>query len=57
MTDFSTPYLTLLKLTKDFHENFNTGNYQQAYEISIDIVDTAQKLEDVARKAWDANID
>ena len=54
MNDFSTPYLALQKLMKNFHEAINKGNYQQAHEISIDIVDVAQNLEDVSKKLRDA---
>jgi len=57
MTDFSTPYLALHKLMKDFHETINKGNYQQAHEISIDIVDVAQQLEDISKGLRDAFTD
>ena len=48
MTDFSTPYLALHKLLKDFHETITKGNYQQAYEIAVDITDVSQQLADIA---------
>lgn len=57
MNDFSTPYLALNKLMKSFHEAINKGNYQQAHEISIDMVDVAQNLEDVSKKLRDAYTD
>jgi hypothetical protein len=57
MIDFSTPYLALHKLMKSFHENINKGNYQQAHEISIDIVDVAQQLEDISKGLRDAFTD
>ena len=57
MMDFSTPYLALHKLMKDFHETINKGNYQQAHEISIDIVDVAQQLEDISKGLRDAFTD
>ena len=57
MIDFSTPYLALHKLMKDFHETINKGNYQQAHEISIDIVDVAQQLEDISKGLRDAFTD
>ena len=57
MMDFSTPYLALHKLMKDFHESILKGNFQQAHEISIDIVDVAQKLEDISKGLRDAHID
>lgn len=49
MTDYSTPYLALHRLIKDFHEATLKGQYQQAYEISVDITDVAQQLEDIAK--------
>ena len=57
MNDFSTPYLALHKLMKVFHETINKGNYQQAHEISIDMVDVAQQLEDVSKGLRDAYTD
>jgi len=42
---------------KDFHETINKGNYQQAHEISIDIVDVAQQLEDISKGLRDAFTD
>jgi len=57
MNDFSTPYLALHKLMKSFHEAINKGNYQQAHEISIDMVDVAQALEDVSKGLRDAHSD
>lgn len=49
MTDFSTPYLALHKLMRDFHETITKGNYQKAYEIAVDITDVSQQLEDIAK--------
>ena len=57
MNDFSTPYLALHKLMRDFHETITKGNYQQAHEISIDIVDVAQELEDISKGLRDAYTD
>jgi len=57
MNDFSTPYLALHKLIKSFHESITKGNYQQAHEISIDIVDMAQALEDISKGLRDAHTD
>ena len=57
MIDYSTPYLALNKLIKDFHETITKGNYQQAHEISIDIVDVAQQLEDISKGLRDAFTD
>lgn len=49
MIDYSTPYLALNKLIKDFHAATIKGEYQKAYEISVDITDVAQQLEDIAK--------
>jgi hypothetical protein len=49
MTDFSTPYLALQRLMRDFHAATIKGQYQQAYEISVDITDLSQQLEDIAK--------
>jgi len=49
MIDYSTPYLALQKLMKDFHAATIQGNYAKAYEISIDITDLSQQLEDIAK--------
>lgn len=49
MTDYSTPYLALHRLIKDFHEATLKGQYQKAYEVSVDITDVAQQLEDIAK--------
>lgn len=57
MNDFSTPYLALHKLMRDFHETITKGNYQRAHEISIDIVDVAQELEDISKGLRDAYTD
>ena len=57
MNDYSTPYLALHKLMKDFHETITKGNYQRAHEISIDIVDVSQDLEDISKGLRDAHTD
>jgi hypothetical protein len=49
MIDFSTPYLALHKLMKDFHDATIQGEYKKAYEIAIDITDLSQELEDIAK--------
>ena len=49
MIDYSTPYLALHKLMKDFHAATIHGDYAKAYEISIDITDLSQQLEDIAK--------
>ena len=57
MNDFSTPYLALHKLMRYFHETITKGNFQRAHEISIDIVDVAQELEDISKGLRDAYTD
>jgi len=54
MNDPVTYLLILDKLIKSFYENFNIGNYQRAHEISIDMTDISQQLEDVIKKLRDA---
>ena len=49
MTDFSTPYLALQRSIKEFHDATLKGEYQRAYEISMDITDLSQQLEDIAK--------
>ena len=49
MTDFSTPYLALQRSIRDFHNATLKGEYQRAYEISVDITDLSQQLEDIAK--------
>lgn len=57
MTDFSTPYLALHRLVRDFHDATLKGEYKRAYEISVDITDVAQKLEDIAKGLANAYFD
>jgi hypothetical protein len=57
MNDYSTLYLALHKLMRDFHETITKGNYQRAHEISIDIVDVSQQLEDISKELRDAYTD
>jgi phage gp36-like protein len=54
MNDYSTPYLALHKLMRDFHETILKGNYQHAHEIAVDITDVAQALEDISKELRDA---
>ena len=49
MNDYSKPYITLQILMKEFHEATLKGHYQLAYEISIDIAEIAEQLEQVAQ--------
>jgi hypothetical protein len=55
MNDPVTYLLTLDTLLKNFYEHFNVRNFQRTYEISLDMVDIAQQLEDLAKKLRDAN--
>lgn len=48
MNDYSKPYITLQLLMKEFHEATLKGQYQVAYEISVDIAEIANQLEHVA---------
>jgi phage gp36-like protein len=57
MIDYSTPYLALHKLMRDFHETILKGNYQRAHEIAVDITDIAQALEDISKELRDAYTD
>jgi phage gp36-like protein len=57
MNDYSTPYLALHKLMRDFHETILKGNYQRAHEIAVDITDIAQALEDISKELRDAYTD
>ena len=55
MDDISTFYLVLQRLSRSLYEEVNNKNYVKAHEISIDMVDIAQKLEDISKKLRDAN--
>jgi hypothetical protein len=55
MDDISTFYLVLQRLSRSLYEEVNNKNYAKAHEISIDMVDIAQKLEDISKKLRDAN--
>jgi len=57
MIDFSTPYLALHKLILDFHAATIKGDFEKAYEISIDITDVSQQLEDIAKGMFNAYTD
>ena len=57
MIDYSTPYLALNKLMKDFHAATIKGEYQKAYEIALDITDISQQLEDIAKGLVNAYTD
>jgi hypothetical protein len=49
MNDYSTPYLALQRSIREFHDATLKGEYQRAYEISVDITDLSQQLEDIAK--------
>lgn len=49
MKDFSQTYLSLQRLMREYHEATTKNNFKKAYEISVDITDLAQKLEDVTK--------
>jgi hypothetical protein len=55
MDNLITPYLTLQRLTKELYEQINNKNYTQAYEISVDMVDLAQQMEDISKRLADAS--
>jgi len=55
MNDLITPYLALQRLNKEFYEQVNQKNYVKAYEISVDMVDLAQQMEDISKRLLDAN--
>jgi len=57
MIDYSTPYLALHKLIKDFHIATLKGEYAKAYEIAVDITDVSQQLEDIAKGLVNAYTD
>ena len=48
--DYSLPYLVLQSLIKKYYECMITNKTQRAYEISIDIVEMALILQDLANK-------
>lgn len=54
MTDLTTSYLALQRLNKELYEQINQRNYTRAYEISIDMVDLAQQMEDITKGYLDA---
>ena len=57
MNDFSTPYLALQRLLRDFHTATIKGEFAKAYEISVDITDVSQELEDIAKGLANAYAD
>lgn len=54
MDNYSGPFLTLHRLCKEFYEATMQGEYARAYEISLDITDMSQRLEDFAKGLRDA---
>ena len=57
MDNYSGPFLTLHRLCKEFYEATMQGEYARAYEISLDITDMSQRLEDFAKGLRDAYTD
>ena len=55
MEDLITPYLTLQRLNRELYEQFNKKNFIRAYEISVDMVDLTQQMEDISKRLLDAN--
>lgn len=55
MNDLITHYLTLQRLTKELYEQVNKNNFNKVYEISVDMVDLAQQMEDISKRLLDAN--
>ena len=50
MKDYSPKLLELNRLIKQFNNATLKSNWVRAYEISCDITETAQELEDVAQE-------
>lgn len=48
MTDYSQPLLVLRRLAKDYEEAMLKRNKDKAYEVSVELVEMALKLSDIA---------
>lgn len=48
MNDYALPLIVLRKLLKDYEEAMLKSKKDQAYEISVDLVEMALKLSDIA---------
>lgn len=48
MNDYSLPLIVLRKLSRDYEEAMLKGKKDQAYEVSVDLVEMALKLSDIA---------
>ncbi len=48
MNDYSLPLLVLRKLSKDYEDAMLKGKKDKAYEVSVDLVEMALKLSDIA---------
>jgi hypothetical protein len=48
VNDYSLPLLVLRKLSKDYEDAMLKGNKDKAYEVSVDLVEMALKLSDIA---------
>lgn len=53
MTDYSLPLLVLRKLAKDYEEAMLKRNKDKAYQISVDLVEMALKLSDIAHGRYE----
>jgi len=48
MNDYSLSLLVLRKLSKDYEDAMLKGNKDHAYEVSVDLVEMALRLSDIA---------
>ena len=48
MNDYSLPLIVLRKLSREYEEAMLKGKKDLAYEISVDLVEMALKLSDIA---------
>lgn len=48
MNDYSLPLLVLRRLSKDYEDAMLKRNKDKAYEISVELVEMALKLSDIA---------
>ena len=55
MRDYAEPYLALVKLTSSWYKSCLKNDPQASYEISIDIADLAQQIEDLSLKMVNGN--
>jgi len=48
MNDYALPLITLRKLSRDYEDAMQKKQWALAYQISVDMVEMALKLQDVA---------